>query len=159
MIKISKWRAIIAVAALITPIASFADEPNTPTSPTISTLESLRSEIALLKVKLELAKLQSEMVQSGDKSIDTPHVVSIWGVSPNATAKIATTNNDRVDVHEGTMIHGGYKVISISGTTGVIVKKGNKTQELPFDSGNNNTALSAQPAQPGMQSMPLGMPR
>lgn len=124
-----------AMAAKVPP--SVAAQSSTETKPgaTVETMESLRSELAVLKAEIDVAKARADLdtaTHAASASISSlPEIVSIYGTGSALTAILSMSNGSRIRVAQGDRIHGGYSVSMID-HTGVIVERGKKRSALSF---------------------------
>ena len=149
----------ITVLALAIFCASAMTASASPSDPgvTVETMESLRSEVALLKAQLDVAKARADLdaaTHAASASMSgLPEIVSIYGTGVNLTAILSMPGGSRVRVAKGDRIAGGYKVASID-HSGVIVVRSKRRKALlfaPYSQPGQTQAMG----QPGM-GMPMG---
>ena len=147
--------AISCASAMAAPVSS-----SDPVA-TVETMESLRSEVAVLKAQLDVAKARSDLdaaTHAASASMSSlPEIVSIYGTGSSLTAILSMPDGSRVRVAKGDRIHGGYTVDAIDHSE-VIVRRGKKRSALLFAPYSQSGQTQAT-AQPGMGMAPgMGMP-
>ncbi|MHB1098829.1 MAG: type IV pilus biogenesis protein PilP [Burkholderiales bacterium] len=124
---------------------------------TVETMESLRSEVAVLKAQLDVAKARADLdtaLHAASASMSgLPEIVSIYGTGSSLSAILSMPDGSRVRVAKGDRIHGGYRVDAIDHSE-VIVGRGKKRSALLFAPYSQSGQTQAT-GQPGM-GMPMG---
>lgn len=143
-----------AMAAKVPPSLGTKSSAEAQPGATVETMESLRSELAVLKAQLDVAKARADLdaaTHAASASMSNlPEIVSIYGTGSALTAILSMPDGSRVRVAQGDRIHGGYSVSMID-HTGVIVERGKKCSALSF-------APYSQPGQTRMTGLPgMGM--
>ena len=165
-----KYGAIgLVVIALSTAPVAFAREQGADTgdltsqnSPTVETMESLRSEVAILKAELEVAKARSDLdtITKSRKSQSTlPKIESIYGSGSAITAKLTLPDGSDARAGIGSVLSGGYRVVSID-HAGVVVERRGRRVALLFAAyvpqpAYGSSPIPGMPQFPSVQSMPL----
>lgn len=163
-------QSVIAMilALSIAPAGALAADAVLPAShenPTVLELGHLQSEIAILKAKLELAKLKSDISKSSgggtvlvqEPEGALPQVMTVQGMGGNLTADIALPDGGAQTVRKGSVL-GNMRVVSVT-RDGVSVSRSGRIEMLPFSDGGAQFVRSGTQGNPVMPGMVSPVPR
>lgn len=148
-------------------LAANVAPPASPDNPTVLELGQIQSEIAILKAKLELAKLKSGISKSSgggavlaqEPEGALPQVMTVQGMGNDLTADIALPDGGVQTVRKGSPL-GNMRVVSVT-RDGVSVSRHGRVETLPFSDGGARfvrPGTQRSPVMPGMVSPVPPMP-